>query len=326
MKKILTLTVFVILAAFGLQAQTLEELKAKKAELETAQAAEQAKADAYNAELGSLASEIEILSGWQKGLSGLIGLNLGSSSNWIGNANRNSSFSNLNIGVNAFANSIKEKSFWRNTFTANVGWQSLDTNTDDGVDGTGFDRNTDVLIISSLYGFRLNQDIAISLLGDLNTSVGNFLKPGSLDFGAGVTWTPHQMPNLVVVIHPLTYHIAFSALDGIGSEGAVGAKVKATYSHEFPSGIVWSSTLGTFMPYKNDKFDIKYKKFDRSQGIDVEINDTAGLFEFTWINSLNIANVWKGIGVGITFGLKGAKFEYPPSLQTYTAFGVTYGF
>ena len=319
MKKLILLFLVGLSINFA-QAQTLDELKTKKADLEAAQAAKQAEADGFQGEIDALVKEIEILSGWQTGLSGLIGLNFGGSNNWRANANPNNSFSNLNLGVNAFANSIKEKSFWRNTLTANLGWQGLDNDTKDNTDA-GFldDRNADVLVGSSLYGYRLNPDIAISALGDLNTSVFNFLKPGSFDIGVGVTWTPQSIPDLTVVIHPLTYHFAWSALDNVDSQSATGAKIKATYSHEFPGGIVWSSNLGAFMPYGDTETELPA---DTELGIAAR---TAGLFEYTWINSLNIANVWKGVGVGITYGLRGAKFEHPDT-QSYSAIGLTYGF
>ena len=307
----------------SLQAQTIEELKAKKADLETQQKAKQAEADAFNGEIGDLAKQIEILSGWQTGLSGLLGLNFNTSNNWQANANPNSSSSILNVGINGFANNIKEKTYWRNTLTSNVSWQGLDNDTNDDQAGSDFleNRNADVLILSSLYGFRLSEDIAITVLGDLNTSVFNFLEPGTADIGVGATWTPKSVPNLVVVAHPLTYHLAFSALESVDTQSAVGAKVKATYTHEFPGGIVWSSNLGTFLPYSNDKTTIT---FTDENGL--EQTSEEGLFEYTWINSLNIANVWKGIGVGITYGIRDAKFEYPGGTQSYSAVGLTYGF
>jgi hypothetical protein len=51
-----------------------------------------------------------------------------------------------------------------------------------------------------------------------------------------------------------------------------------------------------------------------------------GLFEYTWINAFNIADLWKGVGVGFTVGIREAGFEFPEGLQTYTALGLTYGF
>ncbi|MGB0931776.1 MAG: DUF3078 domain-containing protein [Chitinophagales bacterium] len=319
MKKMLLLSLMIV--TFGLQAQTLEELKTQKADLLSQQKAKQAEAEAFDTKIGDLNKQIEILSGWQTGLSGLVGLNFGSSSNWQANANPNSSSSTLNIGINAFANNIKEKTYWRNTLTTNVGWQGLDNNTNDDDDGTDFleSRNVDLLIFSSLYGFRLSEDIAITALGDLNTSVFNFLSPGTADIGVGATWTPKAIPNLVVVVHPLTYHFAFSSFDNIDSQSAVGAKLKATYSHEFPGGIVWSSNFGAFLPYSNEKF-LSFK------GENEEDDIMEGLFEYTWINSLNIADVWKGVGVGLTYGIRDAKFEFSEGTQSYTAVGLTYGF
>ncbi len=327
MRKFLSFTLFVLFAVASLQAQSLEELKAKKADLEAKQAAEQAKADAFKGELGDLAKQIEVLSGWDTGLKGLVGLNLGGSNNWVANANRNSSFSALNIGVNAHANIIKEKFFWRNTLVSNIGWQGLDNNTDDKSSGTGFlnDRNVDALIGSSLYGYRLNQDIAISALGDLNTSVFSFLKPGTFDISAGATITPHKVPNLVIIIHPLAYHFAFSALDGVKSQSAPGAKLKATYSFNLTDGITWSTNLGAFMPYSNEQFPIQYNEYNPTTDMDELISAEEGLFEYTWINTINVADVWKGIGIGLTFGMRGAKFEFP-DIQTYNAIGFTYGF
>ncbi len=319
MIKKLTLLVLVCLSVNFLQAQTLEDLKTKKAEIEGMQSAKQGEADALQGEIDGLKKEIEILSGWQKGLSGLVGLNFGTSNNWAANANRNSSSSTLNIGVNAFANNIKEKTFWRNTLVANVAWQGLDNDTDDDTQGTDFlgDRNTDLLIGSSLWGYRLTPDFALSGLGEFNSSVFNFLNPGSLDVGFGVTWTPHQIPNLVVVVHPATYHIGWTAGESKQSLGLTGAKVKATYSHEFPGGIVWSSNLGAFFPYSNDERFI--------EATDIEEERNAGAFEYTWINSLNIANIWNGVGVGFTYGMRKSDLE-SSGLQRYTALGLTYGF
>ncbi|MFK8165329.1 MAG: DUF3078 domain-containing protein [Lewinella sp.] len=323
MKNLFSFILLMVLSFSGLQAQTLEELKADKAKLEAEQKAAQAAADAFNGDIGALAKQIEVLSGWQTGLTGLIGLNFNNSSNWQANANRNSSSSTLNLGINAFANNIKEKTFWRNTLTSNISWQGLDNDTKDDIEGGGFleNRNGDVLIASSLYGLRFSPDLAATGLLDLNTSVFNFLAPGTADIGIGATWTPSAIPNLVVVAHPLTYHFAFSGFDGVESQSALGAKVKATYSLGLPGGVTWSSNLGVFLPYSSTKTEIMF--FDEAG---VEQTSEEGLFEYTWINSFNIADLWKGVGVGFTVGIRQAGFEYPPGLQSYTALGLTYGF
>jgi len=370
-KKILLLLLAVFIFTIT-QAQTLKELKTKLSDIEEQKAAKLSEANVFQSEIDALKKEIDLLSGWQTGLSGLVGLNFGGSSKWAANANPNSKFSNLNIGVNAFANNVREKTFWRNSLTSNLSWQGLDVNTKESLGGQDFleNRTTDVLLGSSLYGYRLNQDIAISVSGDFASSIFNFLNPGSLGLGAGLTWTPHQVPNLVVVIHPLTYQIAWAKGEQTETLSAVGAKLKAEYMHEFPGGIVWTSTFNSFLPYSSKDFPIKqyYNKGDAllTQDGNFIIRDKdqntiniadgqipvdrcpcdtklanggepilnpdgttqtiqAGLFEYTWINSLNITDIWKGIGVGLTFGIRKAEFENT-DLQTYNAVGLTYGF
>ena len=309
--------------SFALQAQTVEELETQKTALEAELKAEQAEADALAKQVADLSKKIELLTPWQKGLSGLVGLTFNTSNNWAANANPNSSSSALNLGVAAFANNIKEKSFWRNNLNANISWQGLDNNTNDDAAGTGFlaSRNGDLLVGSSLYGLRFTKSLAATALVDLNTSVFNFLSPGTVDLGIGATWTPPAIPGLVVVVHPLTYNWAFSGMDGVESEGAFGAKVKATYNLQLPGGVAWSSNLGAFVPYNNDETVVTFLD---ENGVEQTSAETQ--FSYTWINSFNIADLWKGVGVGFTVGIRQAGLEYPPGLQSYTALGLTYGF
>jgi hypothetical protein len=323
MKNALAFILLLVLTTSGLQAQTIEELRAQRADLMAKKGEKMAEANAFNGDLAELAKQIELRSGWQTGISGLLGLTLGTSNNWQANANRNSASSVLTVGINGFANNVKEKTFWRNTLTTNVSWQGLDNDTKDDVDGGGFleNRNGDVLIASSLYGLRITPDLAATVLGDLNTSVFRFLSPGTADVGVGGTWTPSPIPNLVVVAHPITYHFAFSGFEGVESQSALGAKLKATYNLGLPGGVAWSSNLGVFMPYSNDKTTISYLDDNNMPQTSEE-----GLFEYTWINAFNIADLWKGVGVGFTVGIREAGFEFPEGLQTYTALGLTYGF
>ncbi len=289
--------------SFGLMGQeSVMELKEKMATLEAQQAEAQAQADALQGEIDGINGQLDILGGWQTGLLGSVGFNLGNQSNWAGSANPNSSTSALGIGLTGFANSINEGSFWRNKGVVTLGWQGVDPDTNDDAIGTGFDRNTDLLNLSSLYGKNISDNWALSALGELNTSVGNFFNPGVLDIGVGVTWTPS--PDLVVVIHPLNYHIAFSSVDGVSSEGALGAKIRADYTHEFPGGLAWSSTLTSFLPYSGT-----------SEG-------QPTLFEYTWLNNLTYT-LAGGIGVNLGFGLRNAEFESIDT-QTYYNFGLSY--
>ena len=72
MKNYLTLFLILFLSGVSLQAQTIDELKTKKAELEAQQKEKQAEADAFNGDIAELAKQIEVLTPWQTGLSGLV--------------------------------------------------------------------------------------------------------------------------------------------------------------------------------------------------------------------------------------------------------------
>ncbi len=332
MKKLFLLTLTVLTFGFAsAQDMTLEEMKAQKAELAATIDASQATINATQAELDALQKKINMLSGWMTGLSGVVGLNFGGSNQWAAAPNPTASSKAIAIGVTGYANRDQEKYFWNNKLIINKAWQRVDvTEADESRTGNLFDFGTvDILNISSLFGYKLSDKIAISALGELNTSLGNFLEPGTFDFGVGVTWTP--IPNLVVVIHPLNYHIAWSADGDTDSQGAVGAKIRADYQDDFMiSGrkIAWSSTFTTFIPYTGGDNPVpSYDKFGTPittlvDGLPVAVTRDAGLFEYTWLNTFSF-QVWKGIGVGATFGIRDADFEFQ-DLQTFYTLGLTY--
>lgn len=303
MKKVLALTV-VLLAFIGTTVgQSLDELKKERDEKAAQLAEAQGKADALAGEVAALNDKIIKLSGWQTGLSGILGLNFSNNDKWQGNSNSSSAF---NFGLTAFANQNNDKSFWNNKGILNKSWQDVDKTGSEEDDGL-FDKENsaaDIINISSLYGKKLSDNFAISALGELNTSVGNFFEIGTFDIGVGATWTP--ISNLVVVIHPLNYHVAF-APSGFDGEGALGAKIRADYTKSFPVGaksVNWSSTFTTFLPYSNP--------------------EPVGLNEWQWLNSLSFT-LWKGIGVGVGFGLRNAEFELDDTQSFYTV-GLSYGF
>lgn len=296
MKKI-TLLLFAFFATVVvMQAQTLDDdLKAKQAEVA---AAEEALA-ALQGEADALASQIEKDAGWITGYTGVLGFDFNKSNGWAANPNPNAKSSALNIGFTGHANNITDSFFWRNKGVLTKSWQDVDL-VDGSENGGLFDNGTvDILNISSLAGKPISDFIAISALGELNTSLGNFLDPGTLDIGIGLTLTPN-IDDLVIVIHPLNYRVAFSGVDGVSSKGSAGAKIRADYTRNF-GGVAYSSTLTSFVPYGSNE---------------------PTLFEWTWLNTLSF-NVWKGIGVGISFGLRNAEFESPDT-QSYYSLGLAY--
>jgi FtsZ-binding cell division protein ZapB len=316
--KNLLLSIFVFAISsltMNLFGQSIEDLKAKKSEL-AAQAAEvQSTANALNSEITSLQEKINVMSGWLTGISANVGFDLSKLNDWAAAAHPNSSSTNLGIGITMFANKMTEKTIFRYKGIINQAWQKV--NLDGENDDTNFFDNStaDIMNLSSLYGYRMNSKLSISALGELNTSVFNFLAPGTFDIGVGSTWTPSN--NLVVVAHPLNYQIAWPADNsGASSTGSMGAKIRADYSKTYTiSGKNFgvSSTLTTFLPYSNDKVLV----------IQDDVEYEAGLFNYTWLNTITI-ELFKGIGVGIGFGLRGSDIEVYETTQSYYNLGLSY--
>ncbi len=236
--------------------------------------------------------------------------------NWYGQGTPNVSSGNIGVTVNGFANLKEDKFFWRNAANVNLAWVKFDDE-DDPTDDDGFRESTDVFNISSLYGYKLNEKFAISALGEYRTTIlNNFNDPGYLDLGLGGTWTP--LDNLIVVVHPLNYNFVFSDGDNIYDSSA-GAKILVDYTRQI-GAISFKSNLSAFQSYKS-----------------------SDLSNFTWINAFSY-KLWKAIGVGFEFGLRGNKQEaldyainshgmtnatfdnIDNDLQTYWTLGLSYAF
>jgi len=301
-KKLLLSALLMFAIAFNF-AQTKEELEAQKAE-------KQAEADKYQAEADAIQAQIDALPGWRIGAFGTIGGTLSDFNNWYAQGTPNNVSGNIGITVNAFANKIEEKYFWRNALTTNLNWVKLDdkdnaTNTD-----SDFNPTTDVFNFSSLYGQRLNEKWAISGLAEYRTTLlDNFNDPGYLDLGFGATWTPIE--NLVVVIHPANYNFVFSSGETV-FDSSFGAKIVADYTREF-GAINFKSNFSAFQSYKD-----------------------SDLSNWTWTNSFAYT-LWKMIGVGFDFALRSNKQEAANAqgvdlgdadnkLQSYYTIGLSYAF
>ena len=302
--------VFAVVLMFGvtsIYAQTLEELKAEQAPKKDSIAALQAKVNAIQ-------SKIDALPGWKKGAFGTIGANLSGFDNWYSKGKPNSSTGNIGFTVNAFANLMQEKFFWRNSANVNLSWVKFDDK-DDPNDTKEFQEATDVFSITSLYGRKLSDKLAISTLGEYKTTIlSNFNDPGYLDLGAGITWTP--ITDLVVVIHPMNYNFVFSKGATV-FESSLGAKIVADYTRKL-GAVNFKTNLSAFQSYKSSDYS-----------------------NWTWTNSFGYT-LWKGIGVGFDLGLRknkqealhyslvddaSATFEnIDNKLQTYWMFGLNYSF
>lgn len=298
--------------------KSITELKALQ-EAKIAKMADlQAQMDAISGEVDAFDNEISALEGWKNGLNGLIGFNLNKSAGWAANPNPRASTTGLNIGVTGFVNYDKDKFFFHNKGIVTEAWQNVKLSEADNAnnDDKFFDNGiVDLFNISSLSGYRISETFAFSGQVELNTSVFNFLNPGTLDIGLGATWLPIE--NLTVMIHPINYHYAFSGIEGLKGGGALGCKVRADYFNDFVImgyDVSWTSTLTTFIPYKD--IDRGLIPFDPRPNIPVgeKLRDgtfEVGLFEYTWLNTLSF-ELWKGIGVGLSWGFRKSDFEGEP--------------
>ena len=273
MKKTLLLLALSI-GMFSVNAQTKEELHTQKAE-------KQAIADAAQGEANALQAQIDALPGWRKGAFGTIGGNLSNFSNWYSQGTPNNASGTIGFTLNAYANLIEDKFFWRNSLNTNLNWVKLD-NKDTNLDDDSFNPTTDVFNISSLYGRNITKTIAASGLLEYRTTIlDNFNDPGYLDVGVGATWTPIE--NLIVVIHPLNYNFVFADGDSV-FDSSLGAKIVADYTRQI-GAINFKTNFSTFQSYKS-----------------------GDLSNFTWSNSFSYT-LWKMIGVGFDFGLRSNKQE-----------------
>lgn len=273
MKKVIFAVVALFAVTFS-NAQTIDDLKAEQGVKKDSVAAIQGRVDA-------LQGQIDAFPGWKKAAFGTIGANFSGASNYFNQALPNNSSGNISIAINAYANLDREKFFWRNSGNINLQWVKID-NEDIDTDDDSFNGTTDIFNISSLYGYKLSDKFAISALGEYRTSfINNFNDPGYLDFGLGATWTP--IADLVVVIHPLNYNFVFSDEDAV-FESSLGAKIVVDYTKQL-GAVNFKTNFTTFQSYSS-----------------------GDLSNWTWINSFGYT-LWKGIGVGFEFGLRGSSQE-----------------
>jgi len=293
----------------SINAQTKDELKALKKAKEDSISVLQSDVDA-------LKSQIDKLPGWKYGAFGTIGANLSEFSNWYAQDSPNNSAGNITITANPYAKLDREKFFWYSNANINLSWIKFDDK-DDPIGDSGYREATDIFTITSLYGYKITDKLAASTLGEYRTTLlSNFNDPGYLDLGIGITWTP--ISDLIVVIHPLNYNFVFSNEEAI-FESSLGAKIVANYSRAFGKLKV-KSNLSMFQSY-----------------------ESSNLSNWTWTNALAY-DVWKGIGLGLEFGLRDNQQEalnyaintegitdatfdsIDNDLQTYWTFGLSYAF
>ena len=106
MKKVILALCFLI-GMSTLNAQTKEELKALQKEKNDSIGVLKGKADAIQA-------EIDALPGWRLKATGTIGGSISGFNNWYSKESPNSDVGNFGINLNAYADLMEEKYFWKN--------------------------------------------------------------------------------------------------------------------------------------------------------------------------------------------------------------------
>ncbi len=283
--------------------QTTEELTAQKAEKAAKVAELQGQIDGLNGEIASIEEKLVIWPRWETGAFGTVGLGFNGFSDWVSRPQPNIASSSISVALNGYANHLAKDYFWRNGANLNMGWVKFDDR-DNPDDIDGYQQSADAINLTSLFGYKLSEKLAISTLAEYRSTIlTNFNNPGYLDIGVGATWTP--VKDLIVVIHPLNYNFVF-ANDSLNFESSLGAKIVADYTKELVKGVNWKTNLSIFQSYKS-----------------------SDLSNWTWVNSFGF-QVFKGIGVGLELGLRSNKQESLAAgltdnpLQSYYVAGLSY--
>ena len=164
----------------------------------------------------------------------------------------------------------------------NLSWVKFDDR-DNPDDENGYQVATDIFNLSSLYGLKLNQEIAASTRIEYRTSMlDNLNDPGYLDLGIGGTLKPAD--GFYVTIHPLNANLVFADDESV-YESSIGAQIVGDYSDELAGGLSFKSKFTGFLSYKN---------LNRSN--------------WTWTNVVSY-KLWKVIGLGMEGGLRQNKQE-----------------
>ena len=310
----------------------LTSLKSMFAEKEAAAAALQAQADEAAAAAADLQSKIDKLSGWRKGLGGILGLDWSNANRWGGEAVTASSdggnVRSLGIAADISGHLLKdtEKTFWHNNLKVLGAYKDLDLAQEtDIVRGDGVldlqSRVADLFNVSSLGGYKLTDKLALSAIGELNTTLldGKFFDPATIDLGLGVTWLPIE--NMTVSIFPLGYNIVARRTGDVDGTAAFGAKYKVVYFRDFDIGgkaFHWDTNLTGFFPYGQDPIGV---------GDGFREAGTGNTY-WQWLNNVTF-EVLNGIGVGFGFGFRQADFQAfdangDTEIQNYTTLGLSY--
>ncbi len=146
------------------------------------------------------------------------------------------------------------------------------TNTETG----GNKKNSDKIYLSSVYGYKISENLYLSGSLSFRTQfakgfnytptpavmISNFMSPGYLTAGAGITWTPKSW--ITATLTPVTYRGIFvfdKELSDAGQFGVspgsnykteLGANLKVELQHDIMENVNLFSRVSLFSDYLND--------------------------------------------------------------------------
>ena len=208
-------------------------------------------------------------------LEGVAGINLSqvSLSNWAAGGDGSMAF---DLMFNYSADYKRDRHLWQNRLELAYGLNNTSSN--------GTRKTNDKIYLSSTYGYRVAKNLYLSGLLTFNTQFANgydysgdepvfmsqFMAPGYLSVGAGLTWTPKRW--FTATLAPATWRGTFVTDTRLSDTGAFGVdpgrrllsefggNLRLEASYEFLPNMTVYSRLDLFSDYlrKPENVDVRW--------------------------------------------------------------------
>ncbi len=208
-------------------------------------------------------------------LEGVAGINLSqvSLSNWAAGGDGSMAF---DLMFNYSADYKRDRHLWQNRLELAYGLNNTSSN--------GTRKTNDKIYLSSTYGYRVAKNLYLSGLLTFNTQFANgydysgdepvfmsqFMAPGYLSVGAGLTWTPKKW--FTATLAPATWRGTFVTDTRLSDTGAFGVdpgrrllsefggNLRLEASYEFLPNMTVYSRLDLFSDYlrKPENVDVRW--------------------------------------------------------------------
>lgn len=206
------------------------------------------------------------LKAWYFGGSGAFTFNQAAFSNWAAGGQNSIG---LDMYINLMANYHKNKHFWANSLNLGYGFTFLGTGSN-----SKYTKSNDKIELNSAYGYALSKEknwlltVLVNFRSqfsagynypDDKTAISDFMAPGYLVAGLGITYVPASWFNVYlspasgrftfVLNKTLSDSGAFGVTRGKKVEGECGPYLRAELNKNLSKNINLSSTLALFSNY-----------------------------------------------------------------------------